>query len=296
MDGIEQRIGLSTTRSAARRRIGASRASSVAFVLVMAEVGMGRAMLIPEGTDRVQPVVEVERAFCADAASRGVRAAFLTYMAEDGVIFQPTPTNARASWEKREDLDGSLRWWPEIADIARSGELGYTLGPWHYRTEATGDSVVASGVYLTVWKRQADGSWQAAADGGITTPSALPVPVTVNAPAASTRTFASDPEALSAFDASSDRAPRAAWTAADCQLLRTGHAPFVGLDTCERELGEQASTTTHPERALVATSGELGATWGTYASGAETGGYLRVWRRTDSGDWTLIAESLRPAE
>ncbi|MFN8547101.1 MAG: DUF4440 domain-containing protein [Candidatus Eisenbacteria bacterium] len=130
-----------------------------------------------DGSERVRPVVEVEQAFCADAASRGVRAAFLTFMAEDGVIFRPTPTNARESWEKREDLDGSLRWWAETADIARSGELGYTLGPWHYRTEATGDSIVAAGVYLTVWRRQADGSWKAAADGGITTPRRFPFPL-----------------------------------------------------------------------------------------------------------------------
>ncbi|MFN8547100.1 MAG: hypothetical protein U0527_03795 [Candidatus Eisenbacteria bacterium] len=118
----------------------------------------------------------------------------------------------------------------------------------------------------------------------------------MNAPAASTRTFASESGPLLEFDASSEGQPRARWVAADCRLLRRGHAPFLGLTACERELGPLRAVSTTPVRALVAESGELGATWGSYTSGTESGGYLRVWRRAEAGDWMLVAESMQAAE
>jgi ketosteroid isomerase-like protein len=63
-----------------------------------------------------------------------------------------------------------LRWQPLWAEV--SGDLGYTTGRWQFHQpkkdgpEAGKDEVVQQGRYVTVWRRQADGSWRAAFDLG----------------------------------------------------------------------------------------------------------------------------------
>ncbi|MDQ3021818.1 MAG: nuclear transport factor 2 family protein [Bacteroidota bacterium] len=60
----------------------------------------------------------------------------------------------------------SLTWEPVKADVAQSGELGYTWGNWKLAMKDT----TVYGNYFTIWKRQNDGSWKMALDGGNGTP------------------------------------------------------------------------------------------------------------------------------
>lgn len=65
------------------------------------------------------------------------------------------------------DTTYQLRWKPDHARISGDGTLGYTMG----RSETwkrQGDSsvVVGRSRYLTVWRKQADGSWKVDADIG----------------------------------------------------------------------------------------------------------------------------------
>ena len=57
--------------------------------------------------------------------------------------------------------DFKLVWHPDKLGIARSGELGYSSGTylWTFK-DASGKPISDTGKYLTVWKRQADGSWK----------------------------------------------------------------------------------------------------------------------------------------
>jgi ketosteroid isomerase-like protein len=57
--------------------------------------------------------------------------------------------------------DFKISWHPDKAGIARSGDLGYTSGPYEETfTDVTGKTVSDKGKYLTVWKKQSDGSWK----------------------------------------------------------------------------------------------------------------------------------------
>ncbi|MBA4137764.1 MAG: hypothetical protein C0518_10650 [Opitutus sp.] len=47
---------------------------------------------------------------------------------------------------------------PLHAEVASSGDLGYSFGLWHGRTAP--NSAPAEGAYFTMWKRQRDGSWR----------------------------------------------------------------------------------------------------------------------------------------
>jgi ketosteroid isomerase-like protein len=74
----------------------------------------------------------------------------------------------KAFEEIYKDKSGSktLSWVPVKADVAQSGELGYTWGNW----KMTLIDTTLYGNYFTVWKKQSDNSWKMALDGGNSTP------------------------------------------------------------------------------------------------------------------------------
>ena len=54
-----------------------------------------------------------------------------------------------------------IKWRPNRAGVARSGELGYTSGTYTMRfTGSSGKRVSDKGKYLMVWKKQPDGEWK----------------------------------------------------------------------------------------------------------------------------------------
>lgn len=59
----------------------------------------------------------------------------------------------------RDDKGNRLTWSPMSADISASGDLGYTWENHEFRAKgADGAEKVERGKYITVWKKQADGS------------------------------------------------------------------------------------------------------------------------------------------
>lgn len=118
----------------------------------------------PANTTRMSadPVIAAERAFAADASVRGWVAAFRTYAAADAQMLSPDPVNAQEQLAQIEG-DGStaLDWRPAYAGISRSGDFGFTTGPFQRRGR---DGIV--GHYFTVWRRQPDGGWKWIFDAG----------------------------------------------------------------------------------------------------------------------------------
>ena len=57
-----------------------------------------------------------------------------------------------------------LSWEPVYEKISESGELGYTYGIHSNLEKATGK--ISKGTYITIWKRQSDGSWKFVLDTG----------------------------------------------------------------------------------------------------------------------------------
>ena len=58
-----------------------------------------------------------------------------------------------------------LSWHATGAEAARSGDLGYSTGKYELSfTDASGKTVSDHGKYVTVWKKQADGSWKVVRD------------------------------------------------------------------------------------------------------------------------------------
>jgi ketosteroid isomerase-like protein len=59
----------------------------------------------------------------------------------------------------------SVHWTLTKAEAARSGDLGYSMGTYELTFNDTkGKPVTDRGKYITVWRKQADGSWKAVSD------------------------------------------------------------------------------------------------------------------------------------
>ena len=117
---------------------------------------------------------KMEAAFDKATLERGLDG-FMSFFADDGVILMPNvgPVKGREAIRKTKESSFAkpgftLRWKPEYADIAASGDLGYTYGPYTLTfTGADGKQVKRTGRYFTIWKKQKDGSWKVMLDNGV---------------------------------------------------------------------------------------------------------------------------------
>lgn len=115
---------------------------------------------------------EVERAFEAMASEKGIQEAFVHFAADDAVFFDVDPQKLRgpAALSARRSKWASivaLKWRPVGVDVAASGELGYTWGTSEMHISKKDGAVqIIQGLYVSIWKRGADGSWRYVLDTG----------------------------------------------------------------------------------------------------------------------------------
>jgi ketosteroid isomerase-like protein len=264
-------------------------------------------------------VVAAEKSFARLAAEKGMRDAFISFLADDSVVFDPDPMNGREVWRARQASPGLLEWYPVYSEVSLAGDLGFNTGPYTYRPKP-GEKPVAFGQFATVWKRQADGSWKAALDLGTSTPepaSAVPPAISLTGPARVEEGGLpkADPESARAALLAADRALAgavqekgiaAAYEAVladDARVLRVSRQPVLGKGAARAALAENgAPVTWEPQGGGVARSGDLGYTYGVvkkHAEGPEspwinTSNYLRVWRKGADGVWKLAFDEFSP--
>lgn len=114
----------------------------------------------------VQEVIKAERSFAAYARDYNTRDAFLKFMDSAGLVFNNgVPVNAIKDWSARRANTAKLLWEPAFAGISASGDIGFTSGPWQYK-KAMQDSALATGVFTSIWRKNANGEWKNIVDLG----------------------------------------------------------------------------------------------------------------------------------
>ncbi len=117
-------------------------------------------------------VAAMEDAFCSMAKEKGLLAAFSHFAAPDVAFIDTDPRKYRGAEAvlKRigPDTPGvSLTWSALFTDVSDDGTLGYNYGRYEFRGPGPdGKEHVGSGFFLTIWKRQPDGSWKYVMDTG----------------------------------------------------------------------------------------------------------------------------------
>lgn len=123
----------------------------------------------PTATPGIQLLYQLEAKFAADT-KKGGGPAFVAWFAPDAV----TLANGKPPVEGHDAIAASatwtpdnyqLTWTPEGARMAAGGDMGFTWG--HYEgvsKDKEGNEVKTSGRYMTVWKKQTDGTWKVEVD------------------------------------------------------------------------------------------------------------------------------------
>lgn len=141
-----------------------------AFLLLFAVTSYAKKEKPAQGSDLL---VQLEADFAQEVARHG-HDAFLTYFAEDGVevvdggaFDNKDAMRKQAPWPE----GTTLTWTPVKADMAASGDLGYTYGNYVYTAKNKDGKLVASyGKYTSIWKKQTNQQWKVVVDVGNSSP------------------------------------------------------------------------------------------------------------------------------
>jgi ketosteroid isomerase-like protein len=268
----------------------------------------------------LQTLVDSERAFARMSEEKGIRPSFVAFIADDGILFRPKAVKGK-QWMTEHPLPASdkfplLRWRPAFAEVARAGDMGYTFGPWEFKTDIHDDRAVGFGHFVTVWKKQADGSWKFAVDLGISHPqptdSEEPLSEQLQNYKESSKARLVNTESERAIllrrerefsDASAKRSARVAFisnAAPDVRVFREGQLPLAGKEIGATVIPSGANLWTwQPEAWDVSRSGDLGYSYGTYqlkgegTKPPETGNYFRIWKK-QGGAWKVVVDLANP--
>ena len=260
-------------------------------------------------------LANAERAFAKMSVEKGVREAFYNNFAEDGVNFQPHPTNTREAYRKTPAPATpplvTLNWAPIYGDISQAGDVGYTTGPYTVEDRSPAKRPTRHGMYSSVWKKQADGSWKVLLDLGIQVPSAV---APLDAPFQAAPIWNVKPQKKSAevnlasllkadreFFESAKTGALSAWQKTlsdDARIHRNQMMPVASKTELQSWISKQvAGISGEPIKADVALSGDFGYSYGKYelkAEKIEKGYYARVWKRDAKGNWRIIFDVTAP--
>jgi len=112
-------------------------------------------------------LLRAENAFLGSAQKDGITAAFGNYLSSGARLHRDNvqPVLGReAIVQFLAAIDLVPTWAPMFADVARSGDLGYSYGSYELKTASHGDTLAEKGYYARVWKRDASGRWEIVLD------------------------------------------------------------------------------------------------------------------------------------
>lgn len=265
-------------------------------------------------TGRVSSLVAAENYFAALIKEKGIRSAFLKVSDSETLVFRPDPISAVTFFDKKSEDLGQLSWEPAYAKISRSGDWGFTTGPYIYTPVS--DSLSSSfGQYVSVWRTNKKGVWKLALDLGIAH----------QKPTSSPSLNFSDPKNFKFFNQisqsrltqredmimTSDKLfsntlkknrgmAYSIFLGDDARLLFPGFEPIIGKTNISDFLSQhELNIVTEPINADRALGSDLAYTYGTAHitknNESTKYNYLRIWEVQDGHKWNVILEIFAPA-
>jgi ketosteroid isomerase-like protein len=267
----------------------------------------------------LQSLIDAERAFSRLSEEKGIKEAFLTYLADDSIVFRPKPIPGRKAYEATpDDSPVLLTWEPAYAEVAPDGDLGYTTGPYQLNDKNKPGDPARYGHYVSLWQKQPSGLWKVVVDVGIRHPQPGFKPLEVM-----TRKETSRPKRLVKVDklgelnkllqVEADFSAKAAaegvlaayiaFAHDDIRFYRDGSLPQAGIEAVRQATTKSPGKLTwEPMDGDVSRWGILGFIFGTaetrsVAEGdtaAASSTYLRIWRKTPDGQWKIALDLAIP--
>ncbi len=143
---------------------------ALTVLALLASVSLAAPQKSPKPSD---VLIQLEAEFAADVAQHG-HAAFVTHFAEDGVevvdgggFDSLEAIRKQPPWQE----GTTLTWTPIKAELAASGDLGYTYGNYVFTGKNKDGKLVSSyGKYTSIWRKGKDGQWKVVVDVGNSSP------------------------------------------------------------------------------------------------------------------------------
>jgi len=281
--------------------------------MMMALWVLGIASVV-QGQSALQEMVKTEQAFSKMAEEQNTRDAFMTFIADDGLLFRPGAVNGK-KWMNEHPVPPSdkrplLAWQPSFAGMAASGDLGFTTGPWEAKADINDEKPSGYGHFVTVWKKQGDGSWKFVVDLGISHPQSGGPQAYWEPPDAKMKETTKSVdipiarEALLERDrnysaATLERGLARAFTtyaASDVRLYRANNLPYIRRAASAEAIGKtKGQVTWQPIASDTSRADDLGYTHGTYEVAddsknvIERGSYVRIWKKKN-GIWRIVMD------
>jgi ketosteroid isomerase-like protein len=259
----------------------------------------------------VRAIVDGERRFYEMGQEQGTRAAFLEFLADNSIVFEPGPVDGKKAWAARPEGGLWLKWQPVFAAMSRSADLGYTTGPAEFRKNKEDEKPFGHGQYISIWRKQKDGAWKVALDVGHGNPRPPNPPgepelsfpaagADVHTDIAVAKRKLGDAKKKFAATAANDSTAAIAEAARDdIRVHREEMFPGLGKDAVRLMLSVRRGklTLTQMGEAMSA-AGDLAYTYGRYvlarSQNDERGHYLQIWRAENDGTWKLALDFQAP--
>jgi hypothetical protein len=207
------------------------------------------------------------------------------------------PVNGYQLWSKKEKRPGVLNWRPRFAEIAASGDFGYTCGPWTFQPKTVNDSIVANGYFFTIWQKKKGSDWKFIYDGG-----------TDQGPRLTETGIIKQNVSKTGSNISSMMEPEAAFIQLLSVDVAKGYKSYLtGNSVLCRNKESLASTSIDKQKLIdalpasiqyitlgsgIASGDDLGYTYGNTLVNGRKDFYLHVWRH-EKNKWNLAVEMLR---
>lgn len=260
-------------------------------------------------TGKVNSLIATENYFAAIVKEKGIRIGFLKLSDSETVLFRSDPVKAELFFDKKSEDTGQLSWEPVYAKISRSGDWGFTTGPYIY-TQASDSVSLSFGQYVSIWRTNKKGVWKLALD--------LRIPH--EKPKSSPTLNFSDPENFKFFNQistkrlnqredmimTSDRLfsntlkmnqglAYNVFLGDDARLLFAGFEPIIGKTNISNFLSQnELNIVTEPIEADRALGSDLAYTYGTanITKNNESAkyNYVRIWEAQEGHKWNVILE------
>ncbi|MCI0691168.1 nuclear transport factor 2 family protein [candidate division KSB1 bacterium] len=112
-------------------------------------------------------LLNAERAFLKSAQTDGMAKAFAKHLSRDARLHRNgvhpvLGHDAIAQFLAKASFIPT--WEPMFADVAQSGDLGYTYGSYELKETSNAGAIAEKGYYARVWKRGPNGQWQVVLD------------------------------------------------------------------------------------------------------------------------------------
>ena len=123
-----------------------------------------------------EKLLQTDIDFALFSVNHGAGEAFKQYLTEDALQLPAGKNPVQGlkniyNMMKKNQRNYTLDWSPKYAEVAKSGELGYTWGTYSLAfKDENGEEQKSYGKYLNIWKKQTDGNWKVAVDIGNDSP------------------------------------------------------------------------------------------------------------------------------